>query len=97
VSQTEQLPPPAALAAIPDRHPLNFGLGYELARSGNPQFGPGSFGHSGAGGRLGFAHPESGLAVGYVCTNLTWDHTAGPDPRWRPWTEALHEAVAATH
>jgi len=96
-SQTVQLPAPAALAAIPDPHPLHFGLGYELSRSGNPQFGPGSFGHSGAGGRLGFAHPESGLAVGYVCTNLTWDHTAGPDPRWLPWTEALHEAVAATH
>jgi CubicO group peptidase (beta-lactamase class C family) len=96
VSQTEHLPPPPVLAAIPDAHPLDFGLGYELSRPGNPQFGPGSFGHSGAGGRVGFAHPESGLAVGYVCSNLTWDHTAGPDPRWLPWTEALHEAVAAS-
>ncbi|HEX4247874.1 MAG TPA: serine hydrolase domain-containing protein [Pseudonocardia sp.] len=96
VPQTELLPAPAALAALPDAHPLKFGLGYELSRSGSPQFGPGSFGHSGAGGRLAFAHPESGLAVGYVCTNMSWDHTAGPDPRWLPWTAALHEAVAAS-
>jgi CubicO group peptidase (beta-lactamase class C family) len=96
VSQTGHLPPPPALVAIPDAHPLDFGLGYELSRPGNPQFGPGSFGHSGAGGRVGFAHPESGLAVGYVCSNLTWDHTAGPDPRWLPWTEALHEAVSTS-
>jgi hypothetical protein len=33
-----------------------------------PMLGDGSFGHSGAGGRLAFAHPESGTAVGYVCS-----------------------------
>ena len=41
--------------------------------------GDGSFGHAGAGGRMGFAHPESGVAVGYVCNNMLWDGIRGPD------------------
>ena len=32
--------------------------------------GPGAFGHAGAGGRWGFGHPESGVAVGYVCNTM---------------------------
>jgi hypothetical protein len=56
--------------------------------------GDGSFGHAGAGGRLGFAHPESGTAVGYVCNNMLWDGIRGPDERWLPWTKALGEIIA---
>lgn len=58
-----------------------YGLGYNLAGS-NPMLGPGSFGHAGAGGRLGFAHPQSETAVAYVCTHRNWDSSTGPDPRW---------------
>ncbi len=35
-----------------------------------PLLGPGSFGHSGAGGSLGFAHPDSGVAFGFVVSQL---------------------------
>jgi CubicO group peptidase (beta-lactamase class C family) len=88
---TDSLGPPAELARLPSSNPPRFGLGYELNRPGMPMLGDGSFGHAGAGGRLGFAHPESGLAVGYVCSNLSWDANVGPDPRWVPWLGVLSE------
>ncbi|HEX4725348.1 MAG TPA: serine hydrolase domain-containing protein [Pseudonocardiaceae bacterium] len=90
---TDGLGPPPPLNLLPPSEPMRVGLGYELARKGNPMLGPTSFGHAGAGGRLGFADPDSGIAVGYVCTNLLWDHTKGPDDRWVPWTAALREIV----
>ncbi|MGW1315085.1 serine hydrolase domain-containing protein [Streptomyces sp. NPDC002426] len=91
--RTDHLPQPAPLHRFdgPDRS--RFGLGFELPRPGEPLLGEGSFGHAGAGGRLGMAHPESGLAVGYVCTAMSWDPSAGPDPRWVPWTAAVREAA----
>lgn len=92
--QSDGLPVPDPLAALPSPYPLRHGLGFELHRSANPMLGTGSFGHSGAGGRLGFADPESGIAVGYVCTNMAWDYSAGPDARWMPWLGALQEVVA---
>ncbi|MFE2018799.1 serine hydrolase domain-containing protein [Streptomyces sp. NPDC059499] len=90
---TDHLPQPAPLHRFdgPDRS--RFGLGFELPRPGEPLLGDGSFGHAGAGGRLGMAHPESGLAVGYVCTEMSWEPSAGPDPRWMPWTAAVREAA----
>ncbi|MEE1926696.1 serine hydrolase domain-containing protein [Streptomyces sp. TRM 70351] len=93
---TDHLPPPAPLHRLdgPDRS--RFGLGFELPRPGNPLLGEGSFGHAGAGGRLGMAHPESGLAVGYVCTAMSWDPAAGPDPRWTGWTAAVRQAAGVT-
>lgn len=93
--QTDGLDGPQALSGLPNLYPLRFGLGYELHRTGSPMLAPGSFGHTGAGGRLGFADPESGVAVGYVCGNMAWDHVRGPDPRWTPWLGALRQAVAA--
>ncbi|MEV7309675.1 serine hydrolase domain-containing protein [Streptomyces microflavus] len=90
---TDHLPQPGVLHRLdgPDRS--RFGLGFELPRPGAPLLGEGSFGHAGAGGRLGMAHPESGLAVGYVCTAMAWEPSAGPDPRWMPWTEAVRKAA----
>jgi CubicO group peptidase (beta-lactamase class C family) len=88
-----ELTPPPPMDRLPNPSPMRVGLGYELSHSGNPMLGPGSFGHSGAGGRLGFAHPERGIAVGYSCTNLLWDYTKGPDDRWLPWTAALHDVL----
>ncbi|MFB6707169.1 serine hydrolase domain-containing protein [Streptomyces sp. NPDC056333] len=89
--RTDHLPAPLRRPANADT--ARFGLGFELPRSGLPMLGDGSFGHAGAGGRLGMAHPESGLAVGYTCTEMAWDPAAGPDPRWLPWTRAIHEAA----
>ncbi|MEJ0028434.1 MAG: serine hydrolase domain-containing protein [Rhizomicrobium sp.] len=91
--QTEGLTAPGDFAKLPNPSPLRYGLGYQLTRSAAPMLGEGSFGHDGAGGRIGFAHPESGIAVGYVCNNMLWDGLRGPDDRWVPWTAALREAV----
>jgi CubicO group peptidase (beta-lactamase class C family) len=93
-SQTDGLSMPPPLDKLPggDR-PGRYGLGYELSRDASPMLGEGSFGHTGAGGRLGFAHPETGVALGYVCNNMAWDYLRGPDDRWVPWTSALAEAV----
>jgi hypothetical protein len=85
-------PPPMDL--LPDNSPMRAALGWELSRGMTPMLGEGSFGHAGAGGRIGFAHPELGVAVGYVCTNMAWDTTAGADPRWLPWTAALHGVLS---
>ncbi|WNI21534.1 serine hydrolase domain-containing protein [Streptomyces sp. ITFR-16] len=86
-------PPPLDSGDASDRS--RFGLGFELPRAGLPLLGEGSFGHAGAGGRLGAAHPESGLAVGYVCTAMAWEPSAGPDPRWTAWTRTVVAAADA--
>jgi CubicO group peptidase (beta-lactamase class C family) len=82
---------PEPLAKFPPFAPQRFGLGYMLTRFANPMLGETSFGHDGAGGRVGFADPESGFAVAYLCNNMSWDPMAGPDPRWVPWLNALLE------
>jgi CubicO group peptidase (beta-lactamase class C family) len=47
-----------------------FGLGFQLSFPERPMAGPGSFGHYGLGGSVGFAHPERGLAFGYVVNQM---------------------------
>lgn len=47
-----------------------FGLGFMLEAPFTPMAGPGSFGHPGAGGSIGLAHPELGLAFGYVMNQM---------------------------
>jgi len=91
--QTDGLKGPGDFAKLPNPDPQRLALGYELNRGIEPMLGEGSFGHAGAGGRMGFAHPESGIAVGYVCNNMLWDGVRGPDERWLPWTKALNEIV----
>ncbi|WP_307544526.1 serine hydrolase domain-containing protein [Streptomyces sp. V3I8] len=66
-----------------------FGLGYMLHGSASPFLAPGSFGHPGRGGSLGFADPESGTAFGYVTNGFRKTVTA--DPR----AQALVRAVRA--
>jgi hypothetical protein len=58
--QTDLVRFPAPFDRFPMPHSLRFALGYEINRSGAPTLSDGSFGHSGAGGRLGFVHPETG-------------------------------------
>lgn len=91
--QTEGLKAPGDFARLPVASPHRYGLGYQFTRAAAPMLGEGSFGHDGAGGRIGFAHPESGIAVGYVANNMDWDGMSGPDARWIPWTEALRAIV----
>jgi CubicO group peptidase (beta-lactamase class C family) len=71
---------------------LRFGLGYQLASSSLPGLGPASFGHTGAGGRLGLADPDHDVAFGYVCNSMR-DIGPGGDPRWKPLLDAVRHCV----
>ncbi|HEY1990377.1 MAG TPA: serine hydrolase, partial [Acidimicrobiales bacterium] len=66
-----------------------FGLGMLCDSPFSPFLGPGSFGHYGAGGSVGFAHPASGVAFAYVMNQMRLGLNG--DPR----TDALIEAVHA--
>jgi CubicO group peptidase (beta-lactamase class C family) len=90
--QTTGLGPPGELAKMGRAGVQHFGLGFEMPAVVKPMLGPGSFGHAGAGGRWAFAHPETGIAAGYMC-NTMLQTMSGPDPRWVGWTAALREAV----
>lgn len=66
---------------------VTFGLGFQPTRPDRP-FGPnpGSFGHYGTGGALGFADPAAGVAFGYVMNAVR--------PRWQnPRNRALVDAL----
>jgi CubicO group peptidase (beta-lactamase class C family) len=49
---------------------LQFGLGFFVPSSLMAVGGPRSFGHAGAGGSLGWADPDAGLAFGYVMNKM---------------------------
>ena len=67
---------------------IRFGLGYQLASPSMPGFGPGSFGHTGAGGRLGIGDPEHEIGFGYV-TSLKREIGPHGDPRWSTLIDAV--------
>ncbi len=90
--RTGAMVPAGDFAKIQLGLPTAYGLGYQLAREDGEMLGEGSFGHDGAGGRLGFAHPESGVAAGYIANTLP-TLMNGPDPRWS-WIGELRKAVA---
>ena len=93
IPQTDGLGQPPPLDRLPVAMPLRFGLGYELDRSNVPWVGPGSFGHTGAGGKYACADPETGVSVAYVCNNRAWVYGDGPDARWRPWMRAIRDVL----
>ncbi len=71
--------------------PSRFGLGFQLTQPERP-FGPGpsGFGHFGAGGSVGFADPDAGVAFAYVMNR------GGPqwrDPRNRALIDALYQSL----
>ncbi|WP_329339887.1 beta-lactamase family protein [Streptomyces sp. NBC_01352] len=68
-----------------------FGLGYMLHGTASPLLGPGSFGHPGRGGSLGFADPETGIALGYVTNGFRKTVTA--DPRAQALVRAVRSVV----
>ncbi|NKQ24744.1 serine hydrolase domain-containing protein [Streptomyces galbus] len=82
-------------SAGPDRVlvvPTRFGLGPMLHGSASPLLSPGSFGHPGRGGALGFADPGSGIAFGYVTNGFRSSVTA--DPRAQALVRAVRKALA---
>jgi CubicO group peptidase (beta-lactamase class C family) len=88
-SRTKALAPLPPMAHLPRPPGDGFGLGFGLTNAVTQMLGTGSFGHDGAGGRLGFAHPESGFAAGFACNSMLWDNVS-PDPRWA-WVIPLQE------
>lgn len=73
------------------RRRTRFGLGFALESPFARYRSTSAFGHPGAGGSMGFADPEHGIAFGYVM-NRMWPSVLGPDPR----TAGLLEAVRAS-
>jgi CubicO group peptidase (beta-lactamase class C family) len=72
-----------------------FGLGFMLTSAFSPYGGPQGFGHAGAGGSLGFADPETGIAFGYVM-NRMMQNLSG-DPRTIGLVDACYEAIGSPY
>ncbi|MEY2592138.1 MAG: hypothetical protein QOJ67_4122 [Acidimicrobiaceae bacterium] len=70
-----------------------FGLGFMCSGVFSPYGGAGSFGHSGAGGSVGFADPENQIAAGYVMNRMLQNLSG--DPRTRTLIKASYDAVGA--
>ncbi|MFI6879258.1 serine hydrolase domain-containing protein [Streptomyces sp. NPDC050400] len=87
LARTEASSGPDRVLVVPSR----FGLGYMLHGVASPLLGPGSFGHPGRGGALGFADPESGIAFGYVTNGMQKGVTA--DPRAQALVAAVRSAL----
>jgi CubicO group peptidase (beta-lactamase class C family) len=71
----------------------SFGLGFFTASMFAPYGGAGSFGHSGAGGSMGFADPDNRIAAGYVMNRMAQNLSG--DPRTRGLVQASYDAVGA--
>jgi CubicO group peptidase (beta-lactamase class C family) len=71
--------------------PTRFGLGFSLPPMLSPASGPGAFGHPGAGGSLGFADPDAGVAFGYVMNQMQLGLTG--DRRTETLVAALYDAL----
>ncbi|MFI2783389.1 serine hydrolase domain-containing protein [Streptomyces sp. ALB3] len=87
LARTEESTGPDRVLVVSTR----FGLGYMLHGPAAPLLGPGSFGHPGRGGSLGFADPGSGIALGYVTNGLQKGVTA--DPRAQALVRAVRSAL----
>jgi CubicO group peptidase (beta-lactamase class C family) len=71
--------------------PTTFGLGYMLSSPFSPYGGPRGFGHSGAGGSLGFADPEHGIGFGYAMNRMLANLSG--DPRSTGLVAAVYDAI----
>ncbi|MEU2162934.1 serine hydrolase domain-containing protein [Streptomyces chengbuensis] len=87
LARTEESTGPDRVLVVGTR----FGLGYMLHGPASPLLGPGSFGHPGRGGSLGFADPEAGIALGYVTNGMRKGVTA--DPRAQALVRAVRSAT----
>ncbi|MFJ1750067.1 serine hydrolase domain-containing protein [Streptomyces sp. NPDC088116] len=87
LARTEESAGPDRVLVVATR----FGLGFMLHGPSAPLLAPGSFGHPGRGGSLGFADPESGIAFGYVTNGMRKGVTA--DPRAQALVRAVRSAT----
>ncbi|MFF8906672.1 serine hydrolase domain-containing protein [Streptomyces olivaceoviridis] len=88
LARTEQSAGPDRVLVVGTR----FGLGHMLHGAASPLLTPGSFGHPGRGGALGFADPDTGIAFGYVTNGFRQSVTA--DPRAQALVRAVRTALA---
>ena len=72
--------------------PSRFGLGFQLTQPERP-LGPGprGYGHFGAGGSLGFADPDAGIAFAYVSNQVRGPRSQ--NPRNRALIDALYASM----
>jgi len=72
---------------------LRTALGFFLT-SPDARLGPNprAFGHSGAGGSLGFADPDARIGFGYTMNRMLQEDTL-TDPRWAPLIDAVYSAL----
>jgi CubicO group peptidase (beta-lactamase class C family) len=71
--------------------PTRFGLGFQLTQPDRPLGpNPGTFGHYGNGGHLGFADPDIGLGFAY---HMNHQGYAWRDPRNIALTEAVYNSM----
>ena len=72
--------------------PTRFGLGFMLSSESFP-LGPGArtFGHTGAGGSLGFADPDAGIGFGYCMNQMRTE--AGDDARAARLFAAVYDSL----
>lgn len=87
LARTEESAGPDRVLVVSTR----FGLGFMLHGPAAPLLGPGSFGHPGRGGSLGFADPESGIALGYTTNGMRKGVTA--DPRAQALVRAVRSSL----
>jgi CubicO group peptidase (beta-lactamase class C family) len=71
---------------------MQFGLGFMPQSMMMPGLGARSFGHPGAGGSLGFADPEAGVAFGYVMNQMAGG--MGGDPRVAGLLDAIKSCLS---
>jgi CubicO group peptidase (beta-lactamase class C family) len=71
-----------------------YALGFQLPFPFRPMAGPGSFGHYGLGGSVGFAHPGHGFTFGYTVNQMGPGTPA--DRRSVPLVDAVVRCCSAT-
>ena len=74
--------------------PVKRALGFLISLPGGRyEWGPNpnTYGHSGAGGSLGFADPDAGIGFGYVMNQMSAG--LGADPRWAPMINAAYASL----
>lgn len=71
--------------------PTRFATGFALPPMLGLACPPSAFGHPGAGGSLGFADPEAGIAFGYAMNQMNMGLSG--DPRTRGLVEAVYAAL----
>ncbi|GAA0917933.1 serine hydrolase domain-containing protein [Nonomuraea longicatena] len=75
---------------IPSDRSFYMSLGFMRSSPPMPMVGPGSFGHPGSGGAIGFADPDAGVGFGYVTNHWSFNPD---DPRAADLIKAVRSCL----